>query len=126
MRAIDTTRPPCQCDVCAAYRRIDAWTERHPPLDPSDIECLCDSADGSGAHEIIAAAREAAHALRGGDTTDAGIDTSVIRRLTEVAQCKRLSIPCASAAALVGECWCKTCFSYGRVMRWLKGMETMP
>ena len=125
-RSLDTRRPQCQCEVCAAYRRLDAWAERHPPLDPSDIERLCDSVDGSGPHDIIAAAREAAHALRGGEITDAAIDTTVIRHLTDVAECRRLSMPCVSAAELIGECWCNTCYAYSRVMRWLKGMETMP
>jgi len=126
MRGMDTTRPPCQCEVCAAYRRIDAWTERHPPLDPSDVDRLCDSITASGSREIIAPARQIADALRAGDVLDTGVDATVIRRLAEIAECKRLSMPCVSAAALIGECWCKTCFSYGRVMRWLKGTETMP
>jgi len=93
---------------------------------PSDIEQLCLAVDGAERQELIKTARRIEYGLSGSTLREEDIDRAVIRRLTELAQCKRLSIPCASAAALVGECPCKTCFSYGRVMRWLKGMETMP
>ncbi len=126
MRSLDTERPQCECGVCAAYRRLDAWAERHPFINAEDIDRLCLWVEGRGSQEIVASARQIADAMRDGEVTNKDVNTKVMRGLAEVAVCRRLGITCVQAAKLRGECLCSTCASYRRVMRWLKGMETMP
>jgi hypothetical protein len=40
MRALDTARPPCECAVCAAYRRLHAWLMGDTPIDAKNTETM--------------------------------------------------------------------------------------